>query len=71
MIDWKDVAVRAVKTFAQTAVSYLVTNLAGVDFFDGSLGETFWLGLVLSAGAAGASAVWNGIIQPLFKKKEA
>lgn len=68
-IDWKDVSIRALKTFAQTAVSYLITNLAGVDFF-GNLSDTFWVGLALSAGAAGLSAAWNGIIVPLIKPPE-
>ena len=39
-IDWKDVGIRALKTFAQTAASYLITNLAGVDFF-GNLTDAF------------------------------
>ena len=68
-IDWKDVGIRALKTFAQTAASYLITNLAGVNFF-GSMSDTFWVGLALSAGAAGLSAAWNGIIAPIFKPPE-
>lgn len=31
-INWKDVLVRAGKTFVQTAVSYLIANLSGVNF---------------------------------------
>lgn len=58
--------VRAGKTFVQTALSYLIANVSGVNFFDGNQSETFWVGLFLSAGAAGLSAVWNGVIQPLF-----
>lgn len=65
-VDWKDVLIRAVKTFLQTAVSYLIAALGGVDFFGGNLGETFWIGLALSTGAAGLSAAWNGVIQPIF-----
>jgi hypothetical protein len=65
-IDWKDVLIRAVKTFAQTAVSYVMAALNGVDFFAGNLGKTFWVGLALSTGAAGLSAAWNGVIQPVF-----
>ena len=69
-IDWKDVGIRAVKTFVQTAASYLIAALGGVDFFAGDKGETFYVGLFLSAGAAGLSAVWNGILAPLFKTKD-
>ncbi|MEA5017041.1 MAG: hypothetical protein VB099_21040 [Candidatus Limiplasma sp.] len=64
-VDWKDVAIRAFKTFMQTAVSYLVAALGGVDF-GSSLGKTFWIGLGLSAGAAGLSAVWNGVLEPII-----
>lgn len=69
-IDWKDVGIRAVKTFVQTAGSYLIAALGGVDFFAGDKGETFYVGMLLSAGAAGLSAVWNGILAPLFKAKD-
>ena len=67
-IDWKDVIIRALKTFAQTAISYLMAALNGVDFFGGDLGKTFWTGLALSTGAAGLSAAWNGVLQPLLTK---
>ena len=68
-VNWKDVLVRAGKTFIQTATSYLIASLGGVNFFDGDKSETFWVGLVLSAGAAGLSAVWNGVIAPLIQPK--
>lgn len=73
-VNLKDVGIRAVKTFVQTALSYLIANLSGVDFFGGELGETFWVGLALSAGAAGLSAVWNGVLGPMVsgdKQREA
>ena len=31
-----------------------------------SKNETFWVGLGLAACAAGLSAAWNGILQPIF-----
>ena len=61
-INWKDVAVRAAKTFVQTAVSVLIAGLSGVDLFEQAQG--FWIGLLLSAGSAGVSAVWNGMVGP-------
>ena len=67
-LNWKDIATRAIKTFVQSAMSYLILNLTGVDFFSGSMSDTFWVGLGLSAGAAGLSAVWNTVLQPLFKE---
>lgn len=69
-IDIKDVLIRALKTFAQTAMSYVIANLSGVDFFGGNTTETFWVGLALSAGAAGLSAAWNGVVAPLVERKE-
>ena len=68
-IDWRDVGIRAGKTFVQTALSFLIATVSGVDFFEGDKSETFWVGLFLSAGAAGLSAVWNGVLQPLFSVK--
>lgn len=71
-IDWKDVLVRAIKTFVETAVAAIVAGVSGVDVF--ATEEGFWIGLALSAGAAGVSAVWNGVVEPMIKlpeKKEA
>lgn len=65
-VNWKDVFDRAFKTFIQAALSYLITALAGVNFCDGSTTEAFWIGLGISALAAGLSAMWNGVIQPLI-----
>ena len=63
--NWKDVFVRALKTFVETALSFLIAALSGIDF-TGDHTTTFWVGIALSAGAAGLSAVWNGVIQPIF-----
>lgn len=65
--NWKDIIVRAVKTFVQTAGSYAIAALSGVDFFEGNKSETFWVGVVVSAGAAGISAVWNTVLSPIFR----
>jgi len=64
-IDWKDVGVRAMKTFVQTAASVFIAGLGGVDLF--AQKEGFWIGLLLSAGSAGISAVWNGLIEPMIR----
>ena len=65
-VDYRDVAVRAFKTFMQTAVSVLIAEINGADLFEA--GRGFWMGVVLSAGAAGVSAVWNGVIEPVMKR---
>ena len=60
----KDILIRALKTFVQTAGAYLIANLSGVDFFADDVGKAFWVGMMLSAGAAGISAAWNAIMSP-------
>lgn len=65
MINWKDVLVRSVKTFAETAFTFLVAEMAGVELFAADKGV--WVSLALSAGAAGCAAVWNGVIEPVLR----
>lgn len=64
-MDYRDVAIRAVKTFLETGVTAFLAGLNGIDLFATEQG--FWIGLLLSAGAAGISAVWNGLIEPMAK----
>lgn len=63
----KDVLVRALKTFWQSAIAYLVAALStqGVEVLEreGVLG-----GLLIGALAAGISASWNGAVQPRLDK---
>ena len=61
----KDIAIRALKTFWQSAVAYLVAALStGVDLFEGEVIG----GLLIGALAAGISASWNGVVQPRLDK---
>lgn len=61
----KDVAIRALKTFWQSAIAYLVASLSqGADLFDGEVIG----GLLIGALAAGISASWNGAVQPVLNK---
>ena len=62
----KDVAIRALKTFWQSAVAYLVAALStqGVDLFEREVIG----GLLIGALAAGLSASWNGAVQPVLNK---
>ena len=68
----KDVAVRSVKTFWQSAMAYLIatlsTQMAGVDIFDPHALKNVIGGLLIGALAAGLSASWNGAIQPILNK---
>jgi len=61
----KDVAIRALKTFWQSAIAYLVAALGtGVDLFEGEVIS----GLLIGALAAGISASWNGAVQPVLNR---
>ena len=61
----KDIAIRALKTFWQSAIAYLVAALStGVDLFEGEVIG----GLLIGALAAGISASWNGAIQPVLNR---
>ena len=68
----QDVAVRAFKTFWQSSIAYLVTALgtqmAGVDVFDLNALKGVLVGLFIGALAAGLSASWNSVIQPILDK---
>lgn len=64
-IDWKDVFVRALKTFAEAVIAFLGAELAGVDIFHAD--KSVWCALGISAAAAGVSAVWNAMIEPAVK----
>jgi hypothetical protein len=68
----KDVAIRALKTFWQSGIAYLVatfsTQMAGVDVFDLEAMKSVVGGLLIGALAAGISASWNGAIQPILDK---
>lgn len=64
-IDWKDVFVRAIKTFAEAAIAFVGAELAGMDIF--AIDKDMWCAVGLSAAAAGISAVWNGMIYPAMK----
>jgi len=68
-IDWKDVGIRALKTFIETFVAVFAQDLVGINLFDGGMTDMMWAGMGLSALAAAASAVWNGVISPIFKTK--
>lgn len=66
-IDWKDVLVRAVKTFAEAFIAFVGAELSGVNIF--TIDRGMWFAVGISAAAAGISAVWNGIIFPMIAPK--
>ena len=60
MTDWKDVAVRAAKTFAQSFLGALITLFAT----GAEPGSAFSKTAIISALAAAISAAWNGVLNP-------
>ena len=64
-IDWKDVFVRAFKTFMEAFIAFAGAERAGLDLF--AISKDAWAAVGISAAAAGISAVWNGMIEPLLK----
>lgn len=61
-IDWKDVGIRALKTFVQAACASTVTLLTnGTD-------DVVTTTAIISVLAAGVSAVWNAVVSPLLEK---
>ena len=64
-VNWKDVLIRSIKTFVETAFAFLVAELAGVEVF--AVEKGMWISIGLSAGAAGIAAVWNGVVEPVLK----
>lgn len=56
--DWKDVGIRALKTFIQSFVGALITLFAAGE------PDAFSQTAIISALAAAISAVWNGVVNP-------
>lgn len=66
-IDWRDLLIRALKTFIQAAVSYL--TLDGLFGISDKVEMKRWaLTTGLSALAAGISAVWNLVLDIVSTK---
>lgn len=56
-----DTVERAVKTFVQAFLAYIVTAMAAGDFINAQLSQKALTGVLISAIAAGLSAVMNMI----------
>ena len=64
-VNWKDVMIRAIKTFVEAFIACAGAELAGMDLF--AIDKGMWCAVGISAAAAGISAVWNGMIAPVVK----
>lgn len=68
-MKWKDISVRAFKTFLQAFIGSLVIMLPNTDFTDLSTIKTTLISVVIGASACGLSAVMNIAINYLNKFK--
>lgn len=68
----KDVLVRALKTFWQASISYVIINsemlFTDITSFDLEKLKQFGIALGIGALAAGLSAMYNGVLRPLANK---
>ncbi|MBQ2895502.1 MAG: hypothetical protein IJE26_02190 [Oscillospiraceae bacterium] len=61
----KDIFVRALKTFWQAALGYMLADAALLrEALTIPLERTLWATLLAGAAAAGFSAVYNGLVKP-------
>ncbi len=65
----KEIIIRAVKTFIEAALGYAMVNMGAVvlDLDDPDVTFHALACLLVSAIAAGASAMWNGVIEPIIR----
>ena len=61
--NWKDVGIRALKTFIQSFVGSLITLFAAGE----GAGQAFTTTAIIAALAAAVSTVWNGVINPALE----
>ena len=68
----KDVLNRALKTFWQAALAYLLADVSVLQaaLTDVSAGKRVLLTLGVGAVAAGLSAVYNGLVKPLLEDRK-
>ena len=66
----KDILIRALKTFWQAALAYLLADVTVLTslMVDHSAWRSALVTLGIGALAAGLSAAWNGIVNPALQK---
>lgn len=70
-MNTKEIITRAVKTFVESALGYAMVNIGAValDLDDPDMTLHAVVCVLVSAVAAGMSAMWNGVIEPYFTNK--
>ena len=57
--NWKNTLIRALRTFAQAAVGYIVANLALIEWTDEGTAKKGVIALITAAVACGLAALMN------------
>ena len=68
-MNYKDIAIRALKTFLQAFIPVMIAAFQVADLTDWDNLKTIAYSALISAVAAGLSAVWNFVLE-LTKKRE-
>ena len=68
-MNYKDIAIRALKTFIQAFVPVLIAAFQVADLTDWDSLKTIAYSALISAFAAGISAVWNLVLE-IAKSRE-
>lgn len=68
----KDIIIRALKTFWQAALGYIIVDINAllVGISNSDITEGMLKTVAIGAVAAGCSAVWNSVLSPLFSKEK-
>lgn len=69
-INWKDIGIRALKTFVQAFLGIVIPEIIVIlngGFVSWSTAWAILAPFVASALAAGISAVWNSVIHPIME----
>ena len=69
-MNYKDIAIRALKTFLQAFIPVMIAAFEVADLTDWDNLKTIGYSALISAFAAGISAVWN-LVLGVMKEKEA
>ena len=69
-MNYKDILIRALKTFVQAFIPVVISAFAAADLTEFDSIKTVGYSALISGVAAGISAVWNVIVQVLDKPKE-
>ena len=69
-MNYKDIAIRALKTFLQAFIPVMIAGFEVTDLTDWDNLKTIGYSALISAFAAGISAVWNFVLEIMKSREE-